>query len=85
MHADVLSASPVTPTMVRVVLGGGDLAGLEVPEATDAYINVALPPDGAPYDGVFDPGEMKARHPAGGVAGAPSLHRAGVGRRRAAS
>ena len=63
MHAHVLSAVPLTPTMVRVVLGGGSLPDLQVPEATDAYINVALPPDGAPYGGAFDPGDVKARHP----------------------
>ena len=36
--------------MVRVILGGPGLDGFEMPDATDAYVNVAIPPAGAPYD-----------------------------------
>jgi len=63
MHARVVTAAPLTPTLVRVVLGGGDLDHFEMPEATDTYINLAFPPEGADYDGVFDPGEIRTTHP----------------------
>jgi NADPH-dependent ferric siderophore reductase len=50
--------------MVRVVLEDGDLAGLVMPDATDAYINVAFRPAGASYDEVFDPQALRDTHPA---------------------
>jgi NADPH-dependent ferric siderophore reductase len=59
VHGRVSSAESLTPSLVRVVLEGGDLAGLEMPEATDAYVNVAFPPAGAPYDEVFDPQDLR--------------------------
>ena len=34
-----------------------------MPDATDAYVNVAIPPRDAPYDAVFDPVEVRAHHP----------------------
>jgi NADPH-dependent ferric siderophore reductase len=34
-----------------------------MPDATDTYVNVAIPPAGAPYDGVFEPAEVRERHP----------------------
>ena len=64
MHAYVLETSRPTPSLVRVVLEGGGLAGFAMPEATDAYVNVALPPAGAPYDAVFDPKVVRDQHPA---------------------
>ncbi|SDS79844.1 NADPH-dependent ferric siderophore reductase, contains FAD-binding and SIP domains [Nocardioides scoriae] len=64
MHAYVLETSRPTPGLVRVVLEGGGLDGFVVPEATDAYVNVALPPAGAPYDAVFDPKAVRDQHPA---------------------
>jgi NADPH-dependent ferric siderophore reductase len=63
MHARVTSTRWLTPGLVRVELAGGDLAGFVMPEATDAYINVAIPPAGAPYDAVFDPQHVRAEHP----------------------
>lgn len=63
VHARVLSTTHLTPALVRVVLGGDDLAGFAMPDATDAYVNLAIPPAGAPYDAVFDPREVKAQHP----------------------
>src|SRR4051794_17781927 len=39
----------LTPAMVRVVLGGPDLAALPVGEHTDAYVKLIFPPPGAPY------------------------------------
>jgi len=59
----VVSAQPLTPSLVRVVLEGGDLAGLEMPDATDAYINAAFRPAGATYDEVFDPRAVRDSHP----------------------
>ena len=63
MHGRVVSAQPLTPGLVRVVLEGGDLTHLEMPDATDAYINVAFRPAGATYDEVFDPQAVRDSHP----------------------
>ncbi len=63
MHAHVRRTSRPTPSLVRVVLGGGDLDQLVMPDATDAYVNVALRPAGAPYDEVFDPRAVRQEHP----------------------
>jgi NADPH-dependent ferric siderophore reductase len=48
---------------VRIVLGGGDLERLVVPDATDAYLNAAFRPHGAAYDAVFDPQTVRETHP----------------------
>ena len=61
-HARVESASWITPAMVRVVLGGPGLDRFELPDATDAYVNVAIPPAGAPYDVVFEPRAVREAH-----------------------
>ena len=60
-HGTVVRTEWLTPTLVRVVLGGDGLAGFTVPAATDAYVNLAIPPDGATYGPVFDPAEVKDR------------------------
>ena len=75
MHGRVTSTEQLTPGMVRVVLGGGDLEHLAMPDATDAYVNLAFPPAAASYDEVFDP-QRSARSSPGGVAGPAPLHRA---------
>ncbi|MCH1866369.1 siderophore-interacting protein [Nocardioides sp. CFH 31398] len=51
----------LTPSMVRVVLGGEGLAGFTMPDGdpTDAYVNLAFPPAGASYGPVFDPKALK--------------------------
>jgi NADPH-dependent ferric siderophore reductase len=59
----VASTEALTPSLVRVVLEGGDLAELVMPDATDAYINVAFRPVGAAYDEVFDPQTLRDTHP----------------------
>jgi NADPH-dependent ferric siderophore reductase len=64
MHGRVTSTTYLTPVLVRVVLEGGDLAGLQMPDATDAYVNVAFRPAGATYDEIFDPQTVRASHPA---------------------
>jgi NADPH-dependent ferric siderophore reductase len=63
MHGVVVNAEWLTPSLVRLVLSGGDLHRFEMPEHTDTYVNVALPPEGAPYAEVFDPAEVKADLP----------------------
>jgi NADPH-dependent ferric siderophore reductase len=64
MHGRVVSTQYLTPRLVRIVLEGGDLAGLEMPDVTDAYINVAFRPAGATYAEVFDPQAVRDSHPA---------------------
>ena len=63
MHGRVATTEVLTPSLVRVVLEGGDLADLELPDATDAYINAAFRPADAPYDEVFDPQTLRETHP----------------------
>ncbi|MGC4110943.1 MAG: siderophore-interacting protein [Nocardioides sp.] len=53
----------LTPSLVRIVLGGGDLAGFAMPDNTDAYVNAAFRPAGASYDEVFDPKAVLDEHP----------------------
>jgi NADPH-dependent ferric siderophore reductase len=60
MYGRVESATWLTPAMVRVVLGGEGLAEFRTPDSTDAYVNLAVPPDGAPYGPVFEPAEVRA-------------------------
>jgi NADPH-dependent ferric siderophore reductase len=68
MHARVRSTTWLTPSLVRVVLGDGDLDSFVLPGGstpdTDAYVNLAFPPADAPYDAVFDPAQVKTDHPA---------------------
>ncbi len=68
MHAKVLTTDRLTPSLVRLVLGGEGLAGFAMPsiegaESTDAYVNVAIRPEGAAYDQVFDPAVVRAEQP----------------------
>jgi NADPH-dependent ferric siderophore reductase len=49
--------------MVRIVLGGGDLDRLVMPDASDAYVNAAFRPEGATYDAVFDPAIVRETNP----------------------
>jgi NADPH-dependent ferric siderophore reductase len=64
MHARVRSTTWLTPSLVRIVLGDGDLDGFVMPAGTDTYVNVAIPPAAAPYDAVFDPAQVREEHPA---------------------
>lgn len=63
MHAYVVAKTWLAPNMVRVRLGGGTLDEFVMTDGTDAYINIALPPQGATYGFVFDPDEVKAAFP----------------------
>jgi NADPH-dependent ferric siderophore reductase len=53
----------LTPSLVRVVLEGGDLEHLEMPDATDAYVNAAFAPAEALYGEVYDPQTLRDTHP----------------------
>ncbi len=63
MHAQVMSTQRLTPSLVRVVLGGDGLRDFAMPATTDAYVNLAFPPAGAPYAAPFDPAEVREAHP----------------------
>ncbi|MGH3384230.1 MAG: siderophore-interacting protein [Nocardioidaceae bacterium] len=63
MHGEVRTKDWLTPGLVRVVLGGSGLDSCAMADATDAYVNVAFRPSGAPYGAVFDPARVLAEHP----------------------
>lgn len=63
MYAQVIRTHWVTPTLIRLTLGGGDLADFAMTEETDAYINIAVPPPDAPYGALFDPAEIRRTLP----------------------
>lgn len=67
MHARVAMTEALTPSLVRVVLEGGDLTDLVMPDATDAYINAAFRPTDASYDEIFDPQTVRVTHPEAGL------------------
>jgi len=57
-HGEVVTTTHLTPTLVRIVLGGPGLDAVEMPESTDAYVNVAIAPPDAGYGPVFDPRDV---------------------------
>ncbi|MTV24982.1 siderophore-interacting protein [Nitriliruptoraceae bacterium ZYF776] len=59
MFGTVVAVERPTPSLVRVVLAGQGLAGFATPQGTDAYVNVAFPPAGAPYAAPFDLDEVR--------------------------
>ena len=61
MYGEVIRTETLTPTLVRVVLGGDGLADYEHVPHTDAYVNLALPPAGTSYEAPFDPVEVRDR------------------------
>jgi NADPH-dependent ferric siderophore reductase len=54
---------PLTPHLVRVVVGGPDLDGFGAGAFTDHYVKLQLPPAGASYAAPFDVEEIRASHP----------------------
>ncbi len=64
-HGTVETLEWLTPSLVRVVLGGPGLDGFPMPAETDAYVNLAIPPAGAPYGPVFEPKDVRESHPPG--------------------
>jgi NADPH-dependent ferric siderophore reductase len=63
MHGIVTSTTWLTPAMVRIVLGGEGLAAFQDLEEADAYVNVAIPPQGAPYQAPFDLDTIREQQP----------------------
>jgi NADPH-dependent ferric siderophore reductase len=61
-HGVVETREWLTPGLVRIVLSGPGLDGFAMPDATDTYVNVAIPPAGAPYDAVFEPKAVRDEH-----------------------
>lgn len=58
MYAVVQSVERLTPTMVRVVLGGGELADFQSTGCADEYVNAFFVPEGAPYGVPFEPDDL---------------------------
>jgi NADPH-dependent ferric siderophore reductase len=54
VYGDVEEVIKLTPSLVRIVLGGDGLAGFEPTPFTDQYVNALFIPDGAPYSVPFD-------------------------------
>lgn len=54
MHGEVEEVVRLTPSMVRVVLGGEGFASFESTPFTDQYVNALFVPEGAPYAVPFD-------------------------------
>lgn len=53
-HGTVQSTEQLSPSMIRVVLGGAGLDAFEPTPFTDEYVNALFIPDGAPYGAPFD-------------------------------
>ncbi len=60
---EVRSVERLTPQMLRIVVGGADLAGFGAGPFTDHYVKLQIPPAGATYSAPFDPGGVKASLP----------------------
>lgn len=60
MHGRVESIEWLTPALVRIALDGDGPAGFAPLPFTDSYINVAIPPAGAPYTAPFALDELKS-------------------------
>ena len=54
MFGEVIRTERLTPSMVRVVLGGSGLDGFEPTPFTDQYVNASFVPAGAPLAVPFD-------------------------------
>ncbi len=62
--ATVLRKEWLSPGMVRLHLGGDDVAGLSALTFTDHYVKLLFPPVGAGYRWPFDPDQVRAERPA---------------------
>lgn len=54
LYGEVIETERLSPTMVRVVLGGDGLDSYEPAPFADQYVNALFIPDGAPYSVPFD-------------------------------
>ncbi len=59
MYAEVQEVQQLSPTLLRVVLGGGTLDAFETPTATDAYINAQFIPVDSPVTVPFGPEDLE--------------------------
>jgi NADPH-dependent ferric siderophore reductase len=62
--ATVLRTEPLSPSLVRVVLGGPELQALPELTFTDHYVKLLFAPTGADYAWPFDPEEIRITRPA---------------------
>src|SRR5215210_4709987 len=60
MHGIVRSITWPAPNLARVTLSGDGLRGFTALPDTDSYVNVAIPPQDAPYSAPFDLDALKA-------------------------
>lgn len=60
---EVVATERLTPTIVRVVLGGVGLEAFEPQPYTDQYVNALFIPEGAPYGVPFDPEAVRQLPP----------------------
>ena len=60
MYGEVEDVVTLSPSMVRVVLGGEGLERFESTPFTDQYVNALFIPEGAPYSVPFDPEVARA-------------------------
>ena len=63
MYAEVQTVETLTPSMVRIVLGDGDLKYFEASPATDAYINARFIPEGSPVVVPFESDDLEGLDP----------------------
>lgn len=63
VYGEVVEVQRLTPSMVRVVLGGEGLEGFTPTEFTDQYVNALFIPEGAPYEVPFDVDEARSLDP----------------------
>ncbi|GAB3957735.1 siderophore-interacting protein [Streptomyces sparsus] len=62
-QATVLRTQQLTPHMIRVVLGGPELAGFPAGEYTDSYVKLLFPRPGATLPEPFDLARVRAELP----------------------
>jgi NADPH-dependent ferric siderophore reductase len=62
-RAEVVEVQPLTPHMVRIVLGGDSLSGFTMGAFTDHYVKLQFPAAGASYTVPFDAEDIQARFP----------------------
>jgi NADPH-dependent ferric siderophore reductase len=59
VYGEVVRVERLSPSMVRIVLGGPGLDEFEPTDLTDQYVNALFVPDGAPYAVPFDVDEAR--------------------------
>ncbi|MEM9464848.1 MAG: siderophore-interacting protein [Actinomycetota bacterium] len=59
MYAEVQRVEQLSPTMVRIVLGGGELDAFEASPATDAYVNARFLPKDSPLSVPFTDDDLE--------------------------